>query len=257
MMPMDARTVTRTLVFLATMTAIVLVCAIAIPARAQAPEWVITWFVAFNTTLPPFDNALMRQAVAHAVDRSQLAASDKNDPARGLEPPECLAHNATARTHPFDQQRAKDLIAQSKVNLDELGDLGLWYISRLGRRDTAKKELEILSANLASAGLQVRLREFGNYDALRRIATMQVVKLQYWGVFSSIRVCSQETILEDLVHSKGDLNYFGYANPEIDGLIARARAASERVEKVRLFQQAEQRILDDAVLVPVWWWKGR
>jgi ABC-type transport system substrate-binding protein len=226
----------------------------AMTAGAQPALYVMTWFVGFNTTLPPFDNVLMRRAVASAVDRAQIAAADKNNVSKGLEPPDCLAHNANARAHPFDTQRAKDLMAESGVNLEEFGDLGLWYISRLGRRETGKKELEIITANLTAAGFRVSLREFGNYEALRRIATLSVVKLQYWGVGNFVALCSGDTFLEDLVHSKGELNYFGYNNPEMDSLITRAKAATDRQVKIRLYQEAEQKLLDDAVLVPLWWW---
>jgi ABC-type transport system substrate-binding protein len=241
----------------AVVAAALVALAAALPATAQSPEYLITWFVGFNTTLPPFDDVLMRRAVAHALDRDQLAAADTNYVSRGVEPPGCMAANPAARSYPFDQQKAKQLIAESKVALDEFGELGLWHISRLGRRDTSKKELEILTTNLRAAGLDVRLREFGNYEALRRIATSPVVRLQYWGIGSWSHQCARETLVEDLVHSKGDFNQFGYSNPEVDALIARARAAGTRQDKVRLFQQVEQKILDDAVLVPVWWWKVR
>ncbi|MDR7419084.1 MAG: ABC transporter substrate-binding protein [Armatimonadota bacterium] len=254
---MDASVYRRVLAYVAILMATLLVPIGAPRAGAQAPEFIITWFLGFNTTLPPFDNVMMRRAVASAIDRAQVAAADKNNVSVGLEPPQCLAHNANARAHPFDVQRAKEFITQSGVNLDEFGDMGLWYISRLGRRDTGKKELEVISANLTAAGLRIALREFGNYNALQRIATLSVVKMQYWGLLASVDLCSRETFLEDLVHSKGDFNYFGYSNGEMDGLIARARAATDRQTKVRLFQEAEQKILDDAILVPLWWWKSR
>jgi ABC-type oligopeptide transport system substrate-binding subunit len=258
MIGVKGRTREKTLSRWAIIIAVLMVFAgTAFPARAQSPEYLITWFVGFNTTLPPFDDVMMRRAVAHALNRDLLTAADTNYLSRGIEPPGCLAHNPAARAYPFDPQKAKELIAQSKIDLNQFGDLGMWHISRLGRRDTSKKELEILTANLKEAGLGVRLREFGNYDALRRIATLPVVHLQYWGVGAWSSDCSGETFIEDLVHSKGDNNHFGYTNPEIDALIVRARAAGSRQDKIRLFQQVEQKILDDAILVPIWWWRVR
>jgi len=124
-------------------------------------------------------------------------------------------------------------------------------------RGNARRELEILTSNFSAIGLRVAVRQFGNYNALERIATLAVVKMSYWGIGWNTAGCSQGTFLEELVHSKGDFNYFGYKNTDVDALIERALATGDRQTRIRLFREAEQKILDDAVIVPVWWWVSR
>jgi len=225
-----------------------------VPARGQQIAYIAIWFLGFNTTLPPFDNVRARQAVASAIDRAQITLVDSNNMAIGVEPPGCLAHNASARMHPYDVDRAKELLAQSGVKLDEDGDVSLWHLSRLRGRESPRKELEILQGNISAIGFRPILREFGNYDALERIATLPVVKMSYWGVGWNTLDCSRGTFLEDLVHSKGSLNYFGYRNADVDNLISQAVRTGDRQTKIRLFQEAQQKILDEAVIVPVYWY---
>ncbi|MBI3976368.1 MAG: hypothetical protein HY334_08265 [Armatimonadetes bacterium] len=227
------------------------------PVAAQQRRTVIIWFLGFNTTQPPFDNVQARRAVAAAIDRARIAAVDDNLVATGVEPPGCLAHNPSARAHTYNTDQAKALLAQSGVKFDEVGDLGLWFLSLLRQIDVLRRELEILTGNLSAAGLQVTLREFGNYTAFDRIATLPVVKMSYWGIGWDTVSCAQGTFLEALGHSRGDFNRFGYRNAEVDALIDRARTAGDRGTRIRLFQEAEQKILDDAILVPVWWWIQR
>lgn len=227
------------------------------PASSQPLVLYVIWFLGFNTTLPPFDNLMARQAVASGIDRAKLAATDNNNLATGIEPPGCMANNPRARHHLYNPDRAKELLAQSGLNLEELGDLGLWYLSGL-RRAASRKELDMLVADISAIGLRPTLREFGNYNAYAKIATLPVVKMSYWGVLSASPFCANDTaFLEDLVHSKGEFNYFGYRNPDVDSLIDRAKRTNDRAAKIALFQEAEQKVIDEAVLVPVWWYSIR
>ncbi len=238
--------------------AVVLLAALllAVPAagvRAQQFPLVIIWFLGFNVTQPPFDNLMARRAVAAALDRARLASTDDNVLLNSFEPPGCLAHNPGARPHPYSPDQAKTLLAQSGIKLDEVGTIGLWYLSAL-RRGNSQAELQILSANLAAVGMEISLREFGNYNAFNLIATLPVVKMSYWGIGAPMALCAQETFLEDLAHSRGVFNRFGYRNADVDALIAQAIRTGDRATKIRLYNEAEQKFLDDTVVVPIWYY---
>jgi ABC-type transport system substrate-binding protein len=229
------------------------IAALTPPARGQQIGFVYIWFLGFNTTQPPFDNVLARQAVASAIERSQIAAAAESNVAVGIEPPGCIGHSASVRMHVYSVDRAKELLTQSGFDLESSGDVSVWHLSRLRGREARRRELEILTANLTAIGLRPTLREFGNYDALERIATMSVVKMSYWGFLTDTISCGRETFSEHLVYSKGEVNYFGYKNADVDALITRAKAAGDRATKIQLYQEAQQKALDEAVLVPIYW----
>lgn len=233
--------------------AVLVALLLAVPAGGQQPVSVAIWFLGFNVTQPPFDNVMARRAVAMALDRARIAAANDNNLASSIEPPMCLGHNPAARLHPYNREQAKAVLEQSGIKLDELSELGVWHLSLL-RRGNWQVELQIIVESLTALGLKASLREFGTYNALERIATLAVVKMSYWGIRADTRVCAQETFLEDTAHSRGVFNYFGYRNAEVDSLIQRAIAASDRATKIRLYQEAEQKVLDDAVIIPIYWY---
>jgi ABC-type oligopeptide transport system substrate-binding subunit len=54
-----------------------------------------------------------------------------------------------------------------------------------------------------------------------------------------------------LFHSQGEYNYFGYSNPRVDVLLEQARAMSRLEERILLYQQAEDIILQDLPAIPL------
>lgn len=54
-----------------------------------------------------------------------------------------------------------------------------------------------------------------------------------------------------LFHSQGEYNHFGYANPRIDELLEQARSLSNLEERITLYQQAEDILLEDLPAIPL------
>ena len=76
-----------------------------------------TSYLAFNVTIPPFDDPLVRQAFALALDiDKELAITLKGmaDRAGGILPPGMPGHNPSLTPVPFDPSRARALLDQSR-----------------------------------------------------------------------------------------------------------------------------------------------
>ena len=52
-----------------------------------------------------------------------------------------------------------------------------------------------------------------------------------------------ENFLFKLFHSQSPRNYFGYANPAVDGLLLRARDEAGPAQRVELYRRAEELIV--------------
>jgi len=61
-----------------------------------------------------------------------------------------------------------------------------------------------------------------------------------------------DNFLTKLFHSKSPRNYTGYSNPVVDELLNAARRTAEPLRRVEHYRRAEQLIVDDAVILPVW-----
>jgi len=58
-----------------------------------------------------------------------------------------------------------------------------------------------------------------------------------------------DSFLYSLFHSQSQTNYFHYRNPEVDQLLDDARRETDDLQRVKLYREAEQRILSDAPAV--------
>ena len=61
-----------------------------------------------------------------------------------------------------------------------------------------------------------------------------------------------DNFLTKLFHSKSPRNYSRYHNPIVDELLMAARTTADAQRRVEHFRRAEQVIVDDAVILPVW-----
>ena len=65
-----------------------------------------------------------------------------------------------------------------------------------------------------------------------------------------------QDFLEVLFHSGTDNNYGEYSNPEIDALLEMASVELDNKLSLVLYQQAEQKLVDDAACLPLWFGKN-
>ena len=62
----------------------------------------------------------------------------------------------------------------------------------------------------------------------------------------------QQDFLEVLFHGGSDVNYGEYRNSEVDDLLDRAGVEPDKSRSINLYRQAEQKMIDDAACLPLW-----
>jgi ABC-type transport system substrate-binding protein len=233
-----------------------LMLTLTLPASAQVVTYGIG-FVGFNTTQPPFADPALRRVVALVTPRAQLFQGEPGvTPADGIVPRRCYGAGVP-RLSPYDIEAAKQLLESRSVKPSELPELGFWTEGDPSRADPLLRELRAL-------GFRVAVRTDGSFSAVRSPA----VNLFYISLLTNactearaeaILAVGFRSVLDSLVGSKGSLNIFGYSNPDVDAQIARARTLVDRPRSVdelfsgiRIFEEVQQKVLDDAVLIPIW-----
>ncbi|MCL0094798.1 hypothetical protein M1N58_02750 [Dehalococcoidales bacterium] len=61
-----------------------------------------------------------------------------------------------------------------------------------------------------------------------------------------------QNFLEVLFHSQAENNYGQYSNPEVDALLEMAGMEQNSERSLALYQQVEQKLVEDAACLPLW-----
>ena len=202
-----------------------------------------TSYLAFNVTIPPFDDIKVRQAFALALDiDKELAVTLKGAAARasGFVPPGVPAHNTSLAPVPFDPGKAVSSLDESRYRgAEDLPPI----VSFAGDRTMHWMWSKYLGVEIEA----VSLPEPDDYHN-----RLDAKELPLWTADWCADFPDPQNFLEVLFHSDSAVNHSGYSNPVVDGLLERAAVEPDPEARVALYQEAERLVLDEWVAVPLW-----
>ena len=203
-----------------------------------------TGFVTFDTTQPPFDDVKVRQAFSMAFDRQKyidVVLNGRALPAIGLYPPGLPGFNIGLQGLPYDPERARQLLAESKYgnNLHPIiyTDAGIGSYVGADVAALAQMWQQVLGVDITIENLEP------NYYIDKIYAGEHG---QIFGGGWCADYPDPENFADVLFHSESAQNSGGYSNPELDALLEAARVEQDVSKRIEMYQQAEQIIVDDA-----------
>ncbi|HOT27811.1 MAG TPA: ABC transporter substrate-binding protein [Candidatus Ozemobacteraceae bacterium] len=214
----------------------------------EVSRWGI-YYLGFDVKTPPFDNVKVRQAMNYAIDREaivKLVINDRARIARGALPPGIMGYNPKLRGYSYDLAKARTLLAEAGYP----GGKGFPEITLEVNRDEIHiRTAEFVLANLRDIGISCRMKVV---DFPELLADVQNGRTPFFRMGFTVDYPDPDNFLYSLFHS-GNIgpagNYSRYANPRVDELLDRARFEIDAKERVALYRDAEQLIVDDAPLV--------
>jgi len=207
-------------------------------------------YIAFNVNKPPFDDPLVRQALALAVDRNainEVLYYNRFRVADGILPPEMPGYSEDVSSYPYDPERAAELIANSKY-FDNMPRITLNFPGSVA---SGGGFLEVFQQQWSdNLGLDIELEavEWSTFLRELRRKTFQVASLGWIADYPD-----PENFLHKLFSSGSTQNKLGYANVNVDELLKKARVEQDMIRRNKLYWEAEQIILDDAAIIPIFW----
>ncbi len=213
------------------------------------PRMAVT-YIAFNVNQPPFDDPKVRQALAMTVDRetiNEVLLFGTQRPADGILPPEMPGYKEEISGYPYDPERARQLLAESKY----AGAMPRIILTYAGAGGEPPDVLQAIQATWAEQlGIEVELQatEYAAFLRELRRGTFQAFSAGWIADYPD-----PEDFLDKLFHSESQQNEMGYRNPEVDRILEEARTELDPERRYELYHQAEQMILDDAVVIPLFW----
>jgi ABC-type transport system substrate-binding protein len=207
------------------------------------------FYLGINNTVPPFDNVLVRQAIAHAIDKQRIV--DNFYPAGStvatqFMPPSIFGFTEEVEPFPYDPDQARALLEESGVELP--------IETTLSYRDVVRGYLpqpgvvaQDLQAQLAEVGINVTidLQESGTFIDNADQGNLSL-HLLGWGADYP-----DATNFLDYHFGAGASAQFGDKFPEITEPLAAAAALADPEERYPIYVEANTAIRDLAPMVPI------
>jgi oligopeptide transport system substrate-binding protein len=223
--------------------------------RARRGLAVLRWqdlsisFIGMNASKPPLDDVRVRRALALAIDRQGMldASPEGKTLALGILPPGVPGYSPENKMPSRDLSGARALLASAGYGPGRpLPALTLWKSmtsANLRRADS------IMVGSLAEAGIHVAIR-YESWAVLDKVITARHAQLFSLGWIADIP--DAESFLRSLAYSTSATNYFRYRSAPVDSLLDAARATLDADRRTTLYRRAEEAILHDAPIVPLY-----
>jgi peptide/nickel transport system substrate-binding protein len=215
------------------------------PDIKLAPITRAQWYsLQWHWNEPPFNNAKLRQAIAHSVDRdkiNQILFAGKGTISTGPTPPGLWWSPPETKGYEYDVVKAKALLAESGVAPGTELMLSAPSDNLLRQVDQLVKE------QIEAIGLKVTLVPIAMSEWYSRAVERKIN-------FTPMRWTQRsdpDGLLYILFHSKGYANSTGYSNPEVDRMLDEARTISDPAQRKPLYDKVQALILEDLPYVPI------
>ncbi|MFC2057150.1 peptide ABC transporter substrate-binding protein [Chloroflexota bacterium] len=209
------------------------------------------YYIGFNATKPPFDDVNIRRAFSQAIDKGKIISllfRDMVQQADGISPPGMPGFNEDLPGLNYALNEAKQLIRESKYG--DVSKLPPITITTAGRGGLISQGLEaIIHQWRQNLGVEVKVRQL---EPERFFYYAKEEKDEMYDIGWIADYPHPQDFLDVLFHSGAENNYGEYSNPEVDALLERAGIELDSDLSLALYQQAEQKLVEDAACLPLW-----
>jgi len=211
-------------------------------------------FLSINNERAPLSESLVRQALAHAIDRKALVAEildGHGEPARNPLPPSLLGYGTRTRPLRHDVARARRLLTEAGLP-DGFATTLLAPRSARPYLPDPLRLAHMIKEDLAKIDVVVRITAVSEWAAYLRQATRGDYDLALLGWQAD--TLDPNDFLSALLASSfiGTTNRSRYSRPEMDALLKRGRRTADPRQRARIYHQAQALFQRDLPWVPLY-----
>lgn len=207
-------------------------------------------YVTINQAVKPFDNPLVRQAVAYGLDRAGVVKSfyaGRGTVANEFMPPEVVGYSKTVKKYPYNPEKAKQLLRQAGLTLPV--EVEFWYptdVSRPYMPDPARN-FQAFAASLDKSGFKVVPKSAPwrpDYVSRVQAGTAGALNLIGWtGDYGD-----PDNFIGTFFRTKQ--GQWGFNNPKLFALLNKALIETNLTKRAALYRQANNMIMSFLPGVP-------
>jgi len=208
-----------------------------------------------NTRQPPLDDARVRQALLFATDRTTIVQTifgGESPPATGPLAAVSFGYDPSlAERYPYNPQEALALLEEAGwIDSDGDGTLDkdgqpLALDAVLMTWGSVPEVAQLVQSQWAEIGITLRT------ETLTYPAALEVAREGEYHIIPQNFSGSDPDLLRIYYHSDEPFNWSKMSDMSLDDLLDRARNISDPGQRIELYTQAQQRIMELALLVPI------
>ncbi len=205
------------------------------------------FYIAFNTTRPPFNSSEVRRAFLLATDRQRLLKEVYGDLvalAQGFLPPGLPGYNPQLTPLPYDPAEARRIL-EAAYGGGQLPPIIFTAPGYIAPPPEVGAIVQMWRENLGIT-VQVRLVDPGTYFNLLESQPDNIFEFGWVADYPD-----PENFLDILFHSDSYNNNGGYHSEEVDQLLEKARVEPDLQARLQLYQKAEETLRKDVAAIPL------
>jgi ABC-type transport system substrate-binding protein len=214
-------------------------------------EQVAVQYLTMDTSPPddgPLGDVRVRQAMNHAIDKENILQllRGRGTIAHCIYPTALPGHNPDCMPYEYDPERAAELMEEAGVD-------GFETTLYTDPSEDSTAIAQAIQQDLAAIGIEIEIvtQEFD--VLLGTITVPHEAPLVYIGWFQDFPDPSDfyDPILSCAAAVEGGANTSWYCNEENDALAAEAKGLQDVEQRLEMYQELEQRVMEDAPWVPL------
>lgn len=222
----------------------------------------LTWYFGFNNMMAPFDDANVRRAFNHAIDRASIVRFTLNNspyaPAtNGLTPPVFPDYDAEKiEGYDLDVERAQEFLAAAGYPKGEgFPDIELHIYNEPRLVEVSEAIQAQLLQNL-NLDVQIRPMAFPQLIDLAESGTIEFWGTRWYGDYPDpetyLNLLNGQVVPED-PKAPSNPNSSRYDSPEYNELFNQAVGTVDDALRMAKYLEAEQVAIDDAPILPLFY----
>ncbi|MGW1965700.1 ABC transporter substrate-binding protein [Streptomyces sp. NPDC001935] len=223
-------------------------------------------YMAINTKVKPFDNVACRKAVQFAIDKVSVQTAEggpiRGDIASTVLPPDIPGYE---KSDVYASAGNKGDAAKAKEQLKACGKETI--NTNISARSDRPQEIDAATAIIASlkkVGINASLKQypsgkyFTDYAGVPKFTeknNIGLIMMQWGADWPSGYGFLQQILNGSAIGDSGNTNLSQYDNKDVNSLLEKAIGTQDDAARLGLYTQIDKKTMDDAVLVPLTYFK--